>query len=118
MAITHFALGAAMTTILVTAVAPTVRYPRMLLLAGGGWAMLPDLYWVSPVFQQQLRAVHQTAPWVDIFWFHRTLDRVDPADSKMVAAVTLAVLVGATAVAEYRNYRATDVVGSTHNLSP
>jgi len=31
------------------------------ILAGGGWAMLPDFHWVSPA-ADQLRTVHQTSP--------------------------------------------------------
>jgi hypothetical protein len=118
MAISHFAFWAAMTTLLITVLVPNIRYPRTLLLAGGGWAMVPDLHWVSPVFTEQLRAIHQTSPWMDLFWFHRTLDRVDPGDSTAVAAVLIGLLIVATAVAEYRSYRTPDVVKSAYESLP
>ena len=118
MAIAHFSFGAAMTTLLVTFLVPAVRYPRTLLLAGGGWAMLPDLHWVSPVFTQQLRTVHQTSPWTDLFWFHRTLDRVDPNNSRALAAGFLAFFILTTAIAERRSYRAPEVVKSTYESFP
>lgn len=110
MAIGHFAFGAAITTLLITFLVPNVRYPRTLLLAGGGWAMLPDLHWVSPVYSQQLRTVHQTSLWTDLFWFHRTLDQIDPSDSKAIAAVFLAFFILTTVVAEHRSYRIPEVV--------
>lgn len=118
MAIAHFAFGAAMTTLLITFLVPAVRYPRTLLLVGGGWAMLPDFHWVSPVFKQQLHTIHQTSPWMDLFWFHRILDRVDLTDSKAVAAVFLAFFVLTTAIAEHRSYRTPELVKSTYDSLP
>ncbi|WP_135304757.1 hypothetical protein [Haloarcula amylovorans] len=115
MALGHFAFGAAMTTLLITVLVPTVRYPRTLFLVGGGWAMLPDLHWVSPVFTQQLRSIHQTSPWVDLFWFHRTLDQVDASDSKAVAAGFLVLFILTTGVAEHRSYRTPEIVTATYN---
>ncbi len=114
MAIGHFAFGAAMTTLLVTVLVPTVRYPRTFVLVGGGWAMVPDFHWISPVANQQLRAIHQTSLWTDLFWFHRTLDRIDPTDSKSIAAVLLAFFILATAVAERRGYRTPAMVASAY----
>lgn len=115
MAIAHFAFGAAMTTLVITFLVPDVRYPRTLLLLGGGWAMIPDFHWVSPVAKAQLRAVHQTSLWTDLFWFHRTLDRVDPTDSKTVSAMFLALFMLATVLAEHRSYRVPDAVESTYD---
>ncbi|WP_135855109.1 hypothetical protein [Halorussus salinus] len=118
MAIAHFAFGAAMTTLLITFLVPAVRYPRTLLLVGGGWAMLPDLHWVSPIFNQQLRTLHQTSVWMDLFWFHRTLDQADPSDSKTIAGGFLAFLILTTAIAERRSYRTPKVVKSTYDSFP
>lgn len=106
MAIAHFVFGAAMTSLVVTFLVPTVRFPRTLVLVGGVWAMVPDVHWISPVEQARLHAFHGTSVWVDAFWFHRTLDRLDPTDSKQVAAVILAFFVVATALCERRAYRA------------
>jgi len=70
-------------------------------------------HWVSPVASGQFRT-HQTSLWTDLFWFHRTLDRLDPTDSKAVAAVLLAFFFLATAVAECRSYRTPEVVAATY----
>lgn len=115
MAIAHFALGAGMTTLLITFFIPDARYPRTLLLGGGGWAMLPDVHWVSPVAKQQLHTIHQTSLWADFFWLHRTLDRIDPTDSKTTAAVLLAFFILTTAIAEHRSYRIPDIIKSTYD---
>ncbi|AFO56611.1 MULTISPECIES: hypothetical protein [Natrinema] len=105
-AIGHFAFGAAMTTLVVTYLVPTDRYPRTVILLGGGWAMLPDVHWISPIAAERLSAFHRTSVLTDIFWLHRTWDRIDPTDSKSIAAVLLAFLIVATAIAERRDYRA------------
>jgi len=115
MALAHFAFGAAMTTLLITFFLPAVRYPRTLLLVGGGWAMLPDLHWVSPVFTQQLHTIHQTSLWTDLFWFHRTLDQVDPTDSKAIAALFLGFFILATVITEHRNYRTPETITATYD---
>lgn len=104
-ALGHFAVGATMTTLLVTYLVPTVRYPRTITLVGGVWAMVPDVHWVSPVARGPLYDLH-FSPWADLFWFHRTLDGLDPGDSKTVAAVLLAGYGLATVLAERRGYRA------------
>lgn len=106
MALAHFAFGAAMTTLVVTFIVPTVWYPRTLALAGGGWAMVPDFHWVSPVATGTLREFHRSSVWTDVFWLHRSLDRFDPTDSATVAAALLGFLIAATALAERYGYRA------------
>lgn len=113
MALAHFAFGAAMTTLVFTVLVPVVRYPRTVVLTGGGWAMVPDFHWVSPIAERQLYALHSSR-WADVFWFHRTLDRLDPTDSKTVAAACVALLIAATAFAEWRNYRAPATVESAY----
>lgn len=114
-AIGHFAFGAAMTTLLVTFLLPTIRYPRTVILAGGGWAMLPDFHQVSPVAAEQLRGIHQNSVWTDVFWLHRSMDRLDPADSNSVAAAVLAGLIVATLVSERRDYQATESVEAVYD---
>jgi hypothetical protein len=112
LAITHFAFGALMITIILTLLWPTVRYPRTLVLLGGGWGMAPDFHWVSPIAEQQFHQFHQSVQWTDIFWLHRTWDRIDPTDSKSVGAVLFASLIVATAIAEHRNYQTPTFVKS------
>jgi hypothetical protein len=104
MAIAHFAFGGAVTVFVVTYLVPGVRYPRLVSLAGGVWAMLPDAHWVSPAFAPELKALHGS-PLVDLFFLHHTLDALDAGDSKVVAAAMLALLLVATALAERREYR-------------
>ncbi|MFC6975771.1 hypothetical protein ACFQL1_15640 [Halomicroarcula sp. GCM10025709] len=114
MAIAHFAFGAAATTLVVALLVPASWYPRTLTLVGGGWAMLPDLHWISPVATEQLRELHGTSPWVDLFWFHRTLDTLDATDSTGVAAVFVALFIGATLFAEWWGYRSPARVRKAH----
>lgn len=95
-----------MTTLLVTMLLPRSWFPRTLVMLGGLWGLLPDLYWVSPVATQRLEEIHHTAIWTDIFWFHRTLDQVDPSDSKLIVVMTVVFLLTATALAEVRDYTA------------
>lgn len=112
MDIAHFAFGAAMTSLVITFLIPTVWHPRTLIVLGGGWAMLPDIHWISPIARAQLRAFH-ASPVADIFWFHRTLDRLDPSDSKLIAAGVLAFFILTTMLAEHRSYRAPPAVRDT-----
>lgn len=114
MALGHFAFGAAMTTLVITFLIPTVGYPRMLIFAGGGWAMLPDLHWVSPFATEQLQQLHHASVWMDLFWLHRTWDRIDPTDSKSIAAGLFAFLIIVTAIAERREYRTPAFVKSVY----
>jgi hypothetical protein len=105
MALTHFAVGAALTALVLTYLVPGVRYPRLLSGLGGGWAMLPDAHWVSPVATATLRRAHDS-PLADLCWFHHALDAADATDSPTVAAVALVGLLVATAIVERREYRA------------
>lgn len=73
LAITHFAIGATLTAVLVWLVAPTYRYRGTLTVAGGIWALIPDFYYISPVFFSELRGI-KGSPLGNVFWFHRYLD--------------------------------------------
>lgn len=105
MDIAHFAFGAAMTSLVVTFLVPTVRYPRTLVAVGGGWAMLPDVHRIAPIGAARLRELHGSV-WADACWFHRTLDQLDPSDSEEFAALLLGLFLVATLVGERRSYRA------------
>ena len=117
-AIAHFAVGAALTTLVVAALAPDCRYPRTAVLLGGGWAMLPDVHWVSPVAEELLYRFHGTPIVTDLFWFHGTLDRVDPGDSKAVAAVAIAAFLVVTASTEWLEHRRAASSASTRGVAP
>lgn len=103
-ALTHFAVGATVTVLVVTFLVPRAPFPRLLSLVGGAWAMVPDAYRVAPAYRDELRAVHDS-PATDVFFFHRWLDAADVTDSNEWAAAALAALIVATAIAEYRQYR-------------
>jgi|GEM_PF-1273285 len=108
MAIAHFAVGAAMTTLLVAFSLPTIRYQRSLILAGGGWALIPDIHWVSPVAAAEIHHFHRVSPWVDLFWFHRFMDQIDPMNDRTTAAVCLALLCIVTLIADWQSDRNTE----------
>jgi hypothetical protein len=115
-AIAHFAVGAGLTALVVAAFAPRIWCARTLSLLGGVWAMVPDLHWVSPVAHRQLIAL-RTSAWGDLFWFHRALDLLDPADSKAVGAACVAFFVAATACAEYWTRRSPTPVERAYEVS-
>jgi hypothetical protein len=111
-ALGHFAFGSAMTVLVVAYLVPDVPYPRLVALLGGGWAMVPDVSWISPVFAAELRQYHDT--WIaDVFWLHGTMDALDPSDSNVAAAAMVAFLIVATALAERRAYRTPEAVAET-----
>lgn len=99
--ITHFAFGGTVTAITV-ALLPDVPYPRTLILVGGGWGLVPDA--VKLARHPILTAFHDS-PIADAFWFHRTFDRLDVADSVGLATVSLAIFIGVTSILERRSYR-------------
>ncbi|WP_254279024.1 hypothetical protein [Haloarcula marina] len=102
-AIAHFAVGATATTVLVALLGPRVPFPRTVVLAGGGWALLPDAHQIAPFARETLYDFHDSAA-ADVFWFHRTLDVVDGGDSLLVAALCLSGLVLTTLLAELWGY--------------
>lgn len=108
-ALTHFAVGATVTVLVVTYLIPDVPYPRVVSLLGGVWAMLPDVHWLAPVGRSTLKAFHRS-PYADVFFFHHALDVRDRTDSNAVAAVALSALILATALADRREYRALERV--------
>ncbi|WP_331233497.1 hypothetical protein [Natronorarus salvus] len=99
--ITHFSVGAAATAVLVTLL-PPCPYSRTLVLLGGVWALIPDAAKLVP--HPLLRRFHRCL-WADLFWFHRTLDRLDEEDSARIGALSLSVLLTITALLERRSYR-------------
>lgn len=116
MAITHFALGAGLTTLVVLVCMPPVWFSRTLSLLGGVWAMVPDAHWLSPIAYRRLAAL-DASMWADLFWFHRTLDRLDPTDSKATAGVCIAFFVAATVCTEFWRARA-PAVETAYDVRP
>ena len=77
-AIAHFLVGASLLLLLVVPVALRYDVDRELALwlipIGGVWGLIPDVHHITPVFEAELYALHNT-PWADLFAFHYTLDR-------------------------------------------
>ncbi|SEO66188.1 hypothetical protein SAMN04487948_10442 [Halogranum amylolyticum] len=102
-AIGHFALGATVTALIVTYLLPRLPYPRTIVALGGAWALVPDAAKLRPT-SRTLVAFHD-GQWADIFWLHRTLDRLDATDSPRVSALLVAVFLVVTLLSERRAYR-------------
>lgn len=100
--ITHFAVGATVTILVVALVVPAVQYPRTWSIVGGGWALVPD---ASKLYASSGTLSFHDSIWANVCWGHRLLDRLDPGDSTLWASVAIAALLGATLLAEHRSYR-------------
>lgn len=85
MAVGHFAVGAMATALLLTFVAPRFLQSPTVLVAGGVWAMVPDVHHVLPVGSELVRSFHMTA-WSNVFWAHLYFDGIDSGDSRPLAA--------------------------------
>ncbi|WP_129116775.1 hypothetical protein [Halegenticoccus tardaugens] len=102
-AITHFAVGATVMTVLLAPVGRRVPFERTLILLGGCWGLIPDAYKPAPALAARTEAVHDSAA-ADVFWFHRALDLLDPNDSIAVASLAIGVWLAATVVVEVGRY--------------
>lgn len=87
LAITHFALGAAVALIAAHAFGID-QYDSLVILVGAGWAMIPDLE--KFIEHDLLIALHDSLV-ANIFVLHRSLDVADPADEPIVALGALVV---------------------------
>lgn len=77
LAITHFAVGAGTVLLVQSLFFPDVRFPRVLVILGGLWALVPDLHYVlssvDPLLVgREFRALS------NVFWFHPVLDGLHP----------------------------------------
>ena len=61
--------------------------------------MVPDVYWIAPNYAESIRAIHDTAL-ANLFWFHRTLDIVDPSDTNFGAALAVLLWISLTVTIE------------------
>jgi hypothetical protein len=99
-AIAHFAIGAAFMTVVLGVFAPRFRLRGTLIMASGIWALIPDLKEIAPTYVEHFDVVFDTFP-ANLFWFHGTLDVLDPDDSAAVAAVALGLWFGVTLFVEF-----------------
>lgn len=103
LAITHFALGAVATSLILGFFAPEISYQRTWAVAGGIWALVPDFHYVSPVYQDLLFGI-KAGPLGNLFWFHRILDQLSKGrGSREEAFVMVFVLLLGTFLIEYVN---------------
>lgn len=112
LAITHFAVGGILSTIVLLYLLPPTRYARSLVLLGGVWGMIPDLHQISPVFTAQLRAYHHS-PFANIFWLHETLDVIDPGDSTILATLALGAFIVTALFGDWWSYTAREHAATT-----
>ncbi|MDL0125606.1 hypothetical protein PNQ92_09315 [Halobacterium salinarum] len=103
MAITHFAIGGTLTALAALYLLPPTRYARTLVLFGGVWGMLPDIHWVTPVYAAEIKALHSSV-FANVFWLHETLDVLDPTDSRLVGALSLAVFLVTVSLGDHWAY--------------
>ena len=110
MAIAHFSAGVSCMAILLLV---SGRYSHhnagLATFAGGFWNMVPDSHWVIPHegISEIVYAVHGSR-WADLFFFHFTMDQLDPGDTNSASAVYLAIMcvcLVALAYARHRHYR-------------
>jgi len=105
LAITHFAVGAACTAVVLTLLVPRVPFQRTLVVAGGIWGMVPDAWRFLPGTAGGYAHEFHRLPLANVFWFHNALDRADVGDSTLLGGVLVAGLLLVTAVGDYRDYR-------------
>lgn len=78
----HIGVAGIVTVVALFVVAPGTRVRGVVVAASGLWAILPDFHHALDAFprlQAQWFALHRS-PLADLFWLHRTIDRVDPRD--------------------------------------
>lgn len=94
-AIVHFLVGASLLLLVATPVVLRYRLSSVMVLwlvaIGGLWGLGPDIHQIAPVYETELRALHDS-PWVDLFAFHYTLDR--PAVRAQYNASVFGAIVG------------------------
>lgn len=102
-AIVHFLAGASLFLLLAAPLAlrsERVQDSALLLVTVGGiWGLLPDFHHLSPLFKDQIYALHQT-PFVDVFAFHYMLD-LDPVRDRPSIAIFVSLVLFCLSVAVF-----------------
>lgn len=100
LAITHFALGAGTMLVCQALLWPATRTPRVLVVASGLWALVPDLHYVlsgvdNLLIGRELRVLG------NVFWFHAVMDGLHQGrGTRSGAAVALGYLLACAIVAD------------------
>ncbi len=124
-AIVHF-VGASLAVLLAVPLALRTGAERRslwLVGVGGLWGLFPDVHYVSPVFETQLRTLHES--WVaDLFAFHYTLDQPPFATNPSRASpvpywcfVSVTVFTTGTAVSDPHGRNRSDPP-TRHSIAP
>lgn len=71
---TQFALGAAITTLILHVFFPDIRYKNTVIFLGGMWALVPDLHLLLPGFKDTIFQL-STSRLMNIFWLHWSLSQ-------------------------------------------
>lgn len=99
MAIAHFAIGALTTLLFTKAFASRFVTSPTMLIGGGIWGLVPDVHWVTPVGGELLYSFHHSIL-ANLFFFHRVIDRLDPENSRPLAAFSLCLLLSVAVILE------------------
>ena len=96
-AFVHFAVGVCIGLLVLPLVDLPSNQKFLLIFASGFWALIPDGHWIFKEFdimldvQSSWRAVHQT-DYVNIFWFHHFIDRIETGRNKLETGVMFCAL--------------------------
>lgn len=98
--ITHFAVGAGTMLLLQALLRPQTRAPRVLVVASGLWALVPDLHYVLPTVDVLLIDRDWQA-FANVFWAHAAMDGLHQGrGTRGGAALALAYLALCAVVAD------------------
>lgn len=99
---TQFAVGATLTALLVHLCLPAVRYRLTVVVAGGLWALIPDILLLGPVPADAVGRF-MGPRLLDLFWFHGTLnEHVTGEGFRPTAALTIGALLCVVWLTEQR----------------
>lgn len=90
LALTHFAFGALCMTLLLAYFPVRTRYQTALAVGSGVWAMAPDFWRVSPIYENLFKELGHSVVG-NVFWLHPLFARADPGDTYRLGAVMVGV---------------------------
>ena len=101
-ALGHFLVGATCTALCLAVLNRDCSYRGTIVVLGGMWGLAPDVHHIAPLWQHELRTFHRHAPFLDVFWFHRTLDVYEQALGRRFLGLALFAMLGSVALLEWR----------------
>lgn len=95
--------------IVTTLVLARTRLPRArrwaITVTSGVWAVVPDLYHFVPGTRAWYKPLLHDSAWANLFWLHRTIDRLDPRDRPGYSVAVFAVFLAVVLADEWRRGR-------------